>query len=173
MLSPLDLVRVPLDNLRLGARVSVHRHIPAPPDEIFDLLADPGRHADIDGSGTVERARSGGRRLSLGDSFGMDMRLGTSYSTKNVVVEFEEDRLIAWQTRAAPPVDQVLGGRIWRYELAPADGGTFVTETWDVTTEALPSRLGVRLTMAGHTKDSMERTLERIETLLTAPDAEE
>jgi uncharacterized protein YndB with AHSA1/START domain len=32
--------------------------VPAPPEEIFDLLADPRRHAEIDGAGTCER-RSG------------------------------------------------------------------------------------------------------------------
>ena len=32
--------------------VSVERLIPAPASEIFDLIADPNRHRDIDGSGT-------------------------------------------------------------------------------------------------------------------------
>lgn len=178
MLSPLALLRAPLDNLRLGHRVSVQRQIPASPTAIFDLLVDPARHADIDGSGTVLAARSSrsGRRLGLGDSFGMDMHLGTSYSTRNVVVEFEEDRLIAWQTLAAAPYDKLIGGRVWRYELEPVgETGeeTLVTETWDVTREALPTRLGVRLTMAERTRTAMERTLERIETLLTATGSEE
>ena len=33
--------------------VTVDRTIPAPAEAIFELLADPSRHSDIDGSGTV------------------------------------------------------------------------------------------------------------------------
>ena len=36
--------------------VTVERVIPAPPEAIFDLIADPARHHDIDGSGTVSIA---------------------------------------------------------------------------------------------------------------------
>ena len=50
--------------------VSVERMIPAPPEKIFDLLADPARHRDIDGSGTVRDAKSGSERLALGRSSG-------------------------------------------------------------------------------------------------------
>ncbi len=32
---------------------SVERVIPAPAEKIFDLLADPSRHREIDGSGSV------------------------------------------------------------------------------------------------------------------------
>ena len=96
-------------------QVTVQRLIPAPAEAIFDLLADPGRHHEIDGSGTIVGARSAGeRRLALGDSFGMDMDWGVNYATKNVVVEFEENRRIAWQTLAPKPLSYVLTGRIWR-----------------------------------------------------------
>ena len=95
-------------------QVTVQRLIPAPAEAIFDLLADPGRHHEIDGSGTIVGARSAGeRRLALGDSFGMDMDWGVNYATKNVVVEFEENRRIAWQTWPLP-LSYVLTGRIWR-----------------------------------------------------------
>ncbi len=146
-------------------RISVERLIPAPAEPIFDLLADPAGHLRIDGSGSVKQARSGGRRLALGDRFGMDMQLGARYSTRNVVTEFEENRLIAWRTLAAGPLSHVFTGRTWRYELEPVDGGTLVRETWDLSTEKLPSRLPVRLTMGSMTRDNMARTLERIEEL--------
>ena len=72
-------------------------------DEVFDLLVDPAGHSEIDGGGTVKGARSGGRRLVLGDRFGMDMKLGVAYSTRNTVIELEENRRIAWQTTASGP----------------------------------------------------------------------
>ena len=42
----------------------------------------------------------------------------------NRVVEFEPDRLIAWRHFTA---------NRWRYELTPTDGGTTVTETFDMS----------------------------------------
>ena len=150
-------------------QVTVQRLIPAPAEAIFDLLADPGRHPEIDGSGTIVGARSAGeRRLALGDSFGMDMDWGVNYATKNVVVEFEENRRIAWQTLAPKPLSYVLTGRIWRYELEPVEGGTIVRETWDTRQEALPSRYVVRATMTDLTRRNMEKTLQRIEDVVTA-----
>ncbi|WP_404383052.1 SRPBCC family protein [Knoellia locipacati] len=148
-------------------RVSVERVVPASADQIFDLLVDPARHLDIDGSGTVQRARSGGRRLRLGDSFGMDMKLGAKYSTRNEVVELVENERIAWRTLAPFPLTLLFTGRTWRYELEPVEGGTLVRETWDISTEAWPGRQAVR-GMAGQTKRNMERTLARIEELVTA-----
>lgn len=142
--------------------ITVQRLIPAPPDKIFDLLADPARHVEIDGSGSVRESRGGSRRLGLGDSFGMDMRLGVAYSTLNRVVEFEEDRRIAWQTLAGGPLARVVTGRTWRYELEPRADGTLVKETWDISTERFTSRPFVRL-MASSTRRNMEKTLERIE----------
>ena len=151
-----------------GDVLTVQRVIPASPVAIFDLLADPARHVDIDGSGTVKAARSGGRRLKLGDSFGMDMKLGVAYATRNVVVEFEENRRIAWQTLAPKPLSYVLTGRIWRYELEPVEGGTIVRETWDTRQEALPSRYVVRATLTDLTRRNMEKTLQRIQDVVTA-----
>lgn len=147
--------------------VTVQRLIPAPAQAIFALLADPGRHPEIDGSGTVRRARSGGRRLTLGDSFGMEMKRGLRYRVRNVVVEFEVDRRIAWQTLAPPPLDKLVTGRIWRYQLEPAEGGTLVRETWDIRSEAFPARPFVRR-LAGSTRRNMERTLERIDHVVTS-----
>lgn len=152
----------------MSDQVTVQRRIEAPAEAIFDLLADPARHHDIDGSGTVTKSRSTGeRRLGLGDSFGMDMNWGVAYSTKNVVTEFEEDRRIAWQTLAPAPLDKLMTGRTWRYELEPVEGGTIVRETWDISTEAWPARPFVRR-LAGLTRRNMEATLARIEDLLSA-----
>jgi hypothetical protein len=150
--------------------MSVQRLVPSAPEPIFDLLADPAGHAAIDGGGTVKSARSGGRRLALGDRFGMDMHLGVAYSTRNTVVELDENRRIAWQTTASGPLGTVLGGRIWRYELEPVEGGTLVTESWDLSQEKLTSKVVVKLTMSGSTRHNMERTLARIEELVTSGD---
>lgn len=146
--------------------VTVERLIPARPEAVFDLLVDPSRHPDFDGSGTVREVRSRKRRLALGDTFGMSMHLGLSYKTRNVVVELEENRRVAWQTLAPGRLARVITGRIWRYDLEPVEGGTLVRESWDISQEAAPTKPFVAL-MAGATRRNMERTLERVERILT------
>ena len=148
--------------------VSVERVITAPPDKIFDLLADPTRHTDIDGSGTVRDATTGSERLALGSTFGMAMKQGFSYSMVSTVVEFEENRRIAWQSKPPSSFGAKLGGgRIWRYELEPVDGGTRVTETWDISQEIGLGKYFVGLG-GKKTAGNMEKTLARIEQLVTA-----
>lgn len=140
--------------------VSVTRVIPAPAEVIFDILADPARHPEIDGSGTVVKARGNVPRLSLGARFGMDMKLGVPYRLTNTVVDFEEGRRIAWRH---------FGGHTWRYDLEPTDAGTAVTETFDWSTAKAPKLLE----LAGFPKrhpPAMEKTLERLEAIATRPD---
>ncbi len=147
---------------------SVERVIAAPPEQIFDLLADPARHREIDGSGTVRDAKPGAGRLELGAEFGMSMKMGIPYSMTSEVIEFEENRRIAWQTRLPYSWARKLGGgRIWRYELEPVDGGTRVTESWDISQEV---GLSKSLVARGreHTVANMEKTLARIEEIVTA-----
>lgn len=133
--------------------VTRQRLVAAPPSAVFDLLADPTQHALIDGSGTVKASRDAvPQRLALGSEFGMDMRLGVPYRIQNTVVEFEEDRQIAWRH---------FNGHRWRYELAEAPGGTLVSETWDA------SRIKHQwiLRLMGFTRSTpgnIERTLDRL-----------
>ena len=59
----------------------------------------------------------------------------------------------------------MFGGRIWRFELEPVDGGTRVRESWDVSQEGtFGTRWLVRL-YGTKTKANMVRTLDRIEAL--------
>ena len=146
--------------------VSVERVIAAAPGPIFDLLADPSRHREIDGSGTVRDAAEGSSRLSLGSRFGMGMRVVASYEMTNEVVEFETDRRIAWQARPSSSVGAKLaGGRIWRYELEPVEGGTRVRESWDISQERIPALVIAAKRM---TRKNMAKTLARIEEIVTA-----
>ena len=118
-----------------GNTVSVERVIKAPPDKIFALVADAGKHASIDGTKSVNHASEASVPLSIGTKFGIAMRgrketLFLPYRTTNTVIEYEPDRRIAWKTTFA---GGRVGGRIWRYELEAAPEGTLVRETWDVS----------------------------------------
>ena len=138
--------------------VSVSRVINASPEAIFDVLTDPARHAEIDGSGMVQKLHGESNRLELGSKFGMDMKFAgfAPYRVTNTVVEYEENRLIAWAH---------LGKHRWRYELEPTDGGTKVTESFDWSTARSPKALE----LAGYPKKhpaNMEATLERLAAVL-------
>ncbi len=136
--------------------VSRTRIVSAPPRVIFDLLADPSKHALIDGSGTVKGSRTGAPlRLALGATFGMDMKFGVPYPIENTVVEFEGDHVIAWRH---------FGGHRWRYELEPVDGGTKVTETFDWSTSKSPAALEL-LRVPQRNTTSIEKTLDRLAAL--------
>lgn len=147
---------------------TVERLIHAPASVIFDLLADPSRHQEIDGSGTVKGvpAGNGSQRLALGSKFGMSMKMGVGYTMENTVVEFEDNVRIAWQPRPTQSVMAwFIGGRIWRYQLSAQDGGTMVRESWDISQEKQP--WAVR-SLRSKTVDSMTKTLERIATVVEA-----
>lgn len=146
--------------------VSVERVIAASPEAIFGLLADPARHRDIDGSGSVRGPKGESRALELGSTFGMSMKIGLPYSMVNTVVEYEPDRLIAWKTTGPTAIGRHVGGRIWRYELEPVDGGTRVRETWDIRHESAFTKPVVRRG-SNATRKNMAATLERIEGLVT------
>ena len=70
--------------------------VKAPAEQVFEILANPRRHPDFDGSGSVRGAVTGPERLSLGATFGMDMRLFVPYRISSQVKEFDEGRRIAW-----------------------------------------------------------------------------
>ena len=146
--------------------VTVERVIPVSPDKVFGLISDPRRHHEFDGSGTVRQARDVPDHLELGATFGMNMVLGVPYAMRSTVVEYEKDRLLAWQTRAPVSfIDPFAGGRIWRYELEPVKDGTRVRESWDIRQESPVTRPIVRRA-AEQTRRNMEKTLERIEEVL-------
>jgi uncharacterized protein YndB with AHSA1/START domain len=147
--------------------VAAERVIPAPPEAIFDLLVHPERHKEIDGSGTVQGVKGTSERLKLGSTFGMSMKLGVPYSMSNTVIELEENRRIAWQTRGGGAIGKHVGGRIWRYELEPVDGGTKVRESRDISQESPLTKWMIQLG-SGHTHRDLEATLDRIEKLVVS-----
>jgi uncharacterized protein YndB with AHSA1/START domain len=153
-----------------GYVLTVERPIRASPEAVFDVLADPSKHPLFDGSGMLQGANgAGSQRLALGTTFGMDMKMGVRYSTVSTIVEFVDNRVIAWQTGPKGKLERYVAGRIWRYELEPLDGGTLVRESWDITTDHQRGLLKLGDLWSGKTRRDMELTLARLDTLLTAP----
>lgn len=140
--------------------VTEQRLIAAPPQRIFDIVADPAMHPVLDGSGSVRAARLGNPlRLALGATFGMDMKLGASYKIRNTVLEFEEGRRIAWRH---------FNGHVWRYLFEPTGSGTRVTEQWD----ARPAKNRLLLLLMGfgrRNRRGIRATLTQLDRLATEP----
>lgn len=130
--------------------------IDAPVQEVFDIVADPGRHAEFDGSGTVQGRPSGPDRLSAGATFGMDMRIGFPYRITNTMEEFDEPTVIAWRH---------LGRHRWRYEFRALDESTTeVTETFDGSTALFPPALRL-MNAYDNNQKAILATLGRLKTL--------
>ena len=118
---------------KVSRRVTVH----APAAGVFALVADPRRHPELDGSGTVRPVPvTGPRQLSAGATFTVAMKqYGVPYKITSTVTAFEQDRLVEWQ--------HPMGHR-WRWEFAElAPGTTEITETFDYTTAKAPRVLEV------------------------------
>jgi hypothetical protein len=105
-------------------KISRSAEVNAPASEIFEMIADPTRHGELDGSGTVKSTISGPDRLTKGAKFSVNMKqFGTPYKITSVVTDFDDGRVVEWQ--------HPLGHR-WRWELPPlSDHLTQVTETFD------------------------------------------
>ncbi|WP_248122193.1 SRPBCC family protein [Micrococcus lacusdianchii] len=105
-------------------RVAYRHTVAAPAEELWAMLADPHRHHEVDGSGTVQATVVGPHRLAAGDRFTVAMRkFGVPYRMTNTVTEAEASRVIEWRHPA---------GHRWRWEFLDAgEGVTEVTETFD------------------------------------------
>ena len=138
--------------------VSHSTFVPAPAQDIFNLLADPRRHSEIDGSGSVKDAQiDAPARLSLHAKFGMKMQIAVPYKMTNTVVEFEENSRIGWRH---------VGGHIWRYILEPTEGGTNVTEQFDWNTAKSPLMMTIMRAPHNNGK-SIEKTLKNLAAVFT------
>jgi uncharacterized protein YndB with AHSA1/START domain len=142
-----------------GRTVSATTVVAAPPEAVFALLANPHRHHEFDGSGTVQRAVSGPERLALGDRFGMAMKIKLPYRITNRVVEFEPDRRIGWCHAAKA---------VWRYELEAVPGGTRITETFDYGGSPVAKGMELLGFPKGNAK-SIRDTLRRLRETFGAP----
>jgi uncharacterized protein YndB with AHSA1/START domain len=151
-----------------GYVLTVTRKIPTAPEVIFDVLTDATQHSQIDGSGMLQgKTPEAPQRLALGTTFGMSMKMFRfPYATVNRVVEFEPNRRIAWQTGPTGAMERFVAGRIWRYQLEPVEGGTLVSESWDITPDHQRALLKLGDIYSKKTQRDMERTLERLSQLV-------
>jgi hypothetical protein len=158
--------------------VVVSRRICAPAHGIFQILADPVRHLELDGSESLRGAVSTTMISGVGDVFVMKMyfaHLG-DYEMNNHVVEYEPDRRIGWEPEAgrghpaAVPdsSEPSRWGHRWSYQLTPdGDDATVVTEIYDCS--RVPEEARALMDNGRVWAESMARTLERLDALCARP----
>ncbi|MFD6195412.1 SRPBCC family protein [Mycobacteriaceae bacterium NPDC060252] len=105
-------------------QISRSVEVSAPASELFGIVADPRRHHELDGSGTVGQNIRTPDHLEVGSRFSTGMRMfGLPYRITSTVTALEPDKVIEWR--------HPLGHR-WRWEFeALSPTSTRVTETFD------------------------------------------
>ena len=105
-------------------QVSRSVEVAAPAAELFAYVADPRRHLEVDGSGTVCENITAPAKLATGERFSTKMRmLGLPYRITSTVTAVKPGALIEWR--------HPFGHR-WRWEFDEISPTlTRVTETFD------------------------------------------
>ncbi|MET0199292.1 MAG: dimethyladenosine transferase, partial [Rhodococcus fascians] len=108
-----------IETIDQGDRVVARRTVVnAPSSELFALVADPHRHGELDGSGTVKDTVRGPSRLTPGAKFSVGMKqFGVPYRITSTVTDFRDDadvKVIEWQH----PM-----GHTWRWQFEETEPG--------------------------------------------------
>ena len=147
-------------------RITVQRTINASSADVFEVLSNPERHVQLDGSGFVKSEEKTDRIEQVGDVFTMNMagdHMGGEYQTENHVVGYDANKLLAWKTAPAgvePPGWQW----IWELESEGSDATLVrLTYDWDqVTDEALLAKVGFPLVQEDQLEDSLVKLDEAV-----------
>lgn len=145
--------------------------IHARPEAIFAVLADPTKHAAIDGTGWVREAADGKPLSEPGQVFGMAMyhpnHRNGNYEMTNRVEVFDPPHAISW----LPGYDTGdgslgFGGWVWRYDLVPVGSSeTEVTLTYDWS--AVPGPVRQRISFPPFPLDHLDNSLAHLAELAT------
>lgn len=105
-------------------QVSRSVEVAAPVAQLFAMAADPRRHRELDGSGTVRDNVKAPNDITVGSKFSTNMKMfGVPYRITSTVTAFEPDTLVEWRHPE---------GHRWRWEFESLSPSlTRVTETFD------------------------------------------
>ena len=154
------------DRLRATAIVD------APAAVIFAVLADPGRHAAIDGTGWVCEPLDHEPLTAAGQTFGMamyhDQHPDGGYQVVNRVLAFDPPRAISWEPGYRTGDGSLaFGGWTWRYDLDPvAPSQTSVTLSYDWS--AVPDPIRRHIGFPPFPPDHLANSLAHLAHLVTS-----
>jgi len=142
--------------------ITVSRTIDASTAEIFDVLTNPERHAELDGSGFVTSDEKSDRITGTGQVFRMNMsgeHMGGDYQTDNTVTGYDVNHLLAWQTA---PADTDPPGWEWVWQLeaqgSDATEATLIYDWSKVTDQELLKKISFPLV----DERALERSLDNL-----------
>ncbi|MCW2655528.1 MAG: hypothetical protein JWR32_6504 [Mycobacterium sp.] len=131
--------------------------VQAPAAELFAIVADPRRHREVDGSGTVGDNIVAPSHLVPGARFSTKMTMfGLPYRITSTVTALKPDELVEWRH----PL-----GHHWRWEFTPVSPtATRVTETFDYRDTGIKDRFNYyeRTGFAKRNAAGIEATLGRL-----------
>ena len=141
--------------------------IKAPAEKVFAVLADPTKHAAIDGTGWVRESIDGRPLALVGQIFRMamyhDNHPDGSYEMANKIVVFDPPHAIAWEPGQDGPGDGNLqfGGWVWRYDLRPlGESETQVKLSYDWST--VPQHLREHIQFPPFNSDHLDNSLSHL-----------
>lgn len=93
-------------------------------EDVYALVANPARHAELDGGGTIQNLSKGeDAEFKEGDTFSQKMVLGITYTLPMTVTRAEKNRAVTWLHP---------GKHTWAWDIFDNNDGTVtVRETFD------------------------------------------
>jgi uncharacterized protein YndB with AHSA1/START domain len=150
--------------------VSARLTIDAPAEAIFNVLADPAKHAAIDGTGWVCDPLDSDPLTKNGQVFRMAMfnehHPDGNYETANRVNVFDPPKAIAWEPgQQSEDGTLSFGGWVWRYDMSPAgESKTEVVLTYDWS--AVPEFLREHIVFPPFPPDHLQNSLAHLANLV-------
>ncbi|HWC39696.1 MAG TPA: SRPBCC family protein [Acidimicrobiales bacterium] len=150
--------------------VSATTVIDAPAETIFAALADPAKHAAIDGTGWVRESQESRPLTAVGQIFRMSMyhpnHPDRNYEMANEVQVLEPPTAICWKPGYdADDGTLGFGGWTWRYDLTPA-GPSRTTVTlsydWSAVPDSIRERIGFPPFPPEHLSNSLAHLAELV-----------
>ncbi|MGO9253521.1 MAG: SRPBCC family protein, partial [Mycobacterium sp.] len=115
-------------------QVSRSVEVAAPVEELYALAADPRRHRELDGSGTVRDNVKAPVKIAVGSKLSTKMKMyRLPYRITSTVTALRPNEVVEWRHRM---------GHRWRWEFeALSPTLTRVTETFDFRDGAIKNKL--------------------------------
>lgn len=120
-------------------QISRSIEVDAPVAELYAMAADPRRHRELDGSGTVRDNVKAPAEPTVGSKFTTNMKMyGVPYRIRSTVTALKPNEVVEWRHPE---------GHRWRWEFtALSPTRTRVTETFDYRNAGLLKRTFYLLT---------------------------
>jgi hypothetical protein len=155
-------------------KLQASKVIDAPAQTIFGVIADPGRHTELDGADMLRGLESEAQPIvAIGQQFTMNMHQDEfgDYRIINKVTAFVPGSRIGWAPTLDPTcelaerfADMDTSGHTYTYDLREVDGGTEVTQTyaWTGVKDEQFEKLFPRVS-----QEQLEATLDKLATAVT------